>query len=129
MSENNDFGNFDFTQPIFPSDQGFSGDSAIAEASAFSANNLNSGQASNYGNSVVGMPQSTDLVRRARNQQLGPPNAGQGQEDWNGGAYGNTHGPGEEENEQELDMKVAMAKRDAQGKRKQIPPFVQKLSR
>lgn len=33
-----------------------------------------------------------------------------------------------EEDEQDLDMKVAMAKRDAQGKRKQIPPFVQKLS-
>ena len=35
----------------------------------------------------------------------------------------------QEEDEQELDMKVQLAKRDAQGKRKQIPPFVQKLSR
>ena len=35
----------------------------------------------------------------------------------------------QEEDEAELDMKVQAAKRDAQGKRKQIPPFVQKLSR
>jgi heat shock transcription factor len=35
----------------------------------------------------------------------------------------------DEEDEQDLDVKVALAKKDAQGKRKQIPPFVQKLSR
>ena len=34
-----------------------------------------------------------------------------------------------EEDEEDLETKVALAKRDAQGKRKQIPPFVQKLSR
>jgi heat shock transcription factor len=38
-------------------------------------------------------------------------------------------GQNDDENEQELEKKVALAKRDAQGKRKQIPPFVQKLSR
>lgn len=35
----------------------------------------------------------------------------------------------EEEDEQDIDTKAAIAKKDAQAKRKQIPPFVQKLSR
>ena len=70
---------------------------------------------------------STDLVRRARNHQLAP-QATQQQDQWNGG-YNNMSGQNDDENEQELEKKVALAKRDAQGKRKQIPPFVQKLSR
>lgn len=39
--------------------------------------------------------------------------------------------PGMEENDniELLEEKANVAKRDAQGKRKQIPPFVQKLSR
>lgn len=39
------------------------------------------------------------------------------------------NGQNEDDDEQDLDRKVQLAKRDAQGKRKQIPPFVQKLSR
>jgi heat shock transcription factor len=46
---------------------------------------------------------------------------------WNG--YNNVPGQYEDEDETELERRVAAAKKDAQGKRKQIPPFVQKLSR
>jgi heat shock transcription factor len=33
------------------------------------------------------------------------------------------------DDDEELEQKAAIAKKDAQSKRKQIPPFVQKLSR
>lgn len=77
---------------------------------------------------------STDLVRRAKNQQLataggGNQISGAHQEGWNGTGYNNMTGNGQEESETELEAKVALAKREASGKRKQIPPFVMKLSR
>ena len=121
VPESNDFSNFDFSQPMFSADQGFPTDPTVGDSSNFSASAMNASQLPTYGS----LPQSTDLVRRTRNQQIAPP----GQEQWNGSAFSNTHARNEEEDEQDLDMKVAMAKRDAQGKRKQIPPFVQKLSR
>jgi heat shock transcription factor len=71
-------------------------------------------------NATIPPSSSTDLVRRT-------PNLNGQQEQWNG-VLGATE-QSQEEDEEDLNMKVAMAKRDAQGKRKQIPPFVQKLSR
>lgn len=85
--------------------------------------------------SAAPAPASTDLIRRPRGQHLAVPGSGggQAQEQWNGGGAGGgfagMNGQGDEEDEQDLDRKVQLAKRDAQGKRKQIPPFVQKLSR
>ena len=119
--ENNDFSNFDFSNPL-PTDQNYT------DSSAFNPNdfsyNFNTSQPPAYGSNLAPAP-STELVRRTRNQQLAPQN-GQ-QEQWNG--MGNMGGQMDEENERDLDARVALAKKDAQGKRKQIPPFVQKLSR
>lgn len=121
MPDNNDFTNFDFSNPL-PSDQTFSQPSAF-DSNDFSYN-LNAAQPPTYGSNLNAQP-STELVRRARNQQLAPQN-GQ-QELWNG--VNNMTGQYDDEDEAELERKVADAKKDAQGKRKQIPPFVQKLSR
>lgn len=131
MPENPDFTNYDFTN-AFNTNQSFV-DPSYSDQNAFSAT-LNSSQPQTYGASIAPAP-STDLVRRARNQQLAPQpqnEQGQTQDVWNGGgnySIGNMSGNPEEETEQDLESKVALAKRDAQGKRKQIPPFVQKLSR
>lgn len=123
MPQNTDFGNFDFSQ--YPIDQSFQ-DPSLNDPNAFAAG-LNASQAPAYGSSLAPVTPSTDLVRRARNHQLTTqPNAQQDQ--WNGG-YNSVGRQNDEENEQELERKVALAKKDAQGKRKQIPPFVQKLSR
>jgi len=121
--------NTDFTNFNFPTDQNFS------DPSAFDSNNfaysLNTAQQPQYGApqyaSTASTAPSTDLVRRSQNQQLMRPANGQQEQQWNG--TGTVGSPAEEEDEQDLDNKVAMAKKDAQGKRKQIPPFVQKLSR
>jgi heat shock transcription factor len=120
-----DFPDFDFSAPL-------PGDPTYSDPSAFDSNNfsydLNTAQPQTFtgaANNLAPVP-STELVRRSRNQQLAPQN-GQ-QEQWNG--FGNAGAPNmDEEDEQDLDVKVALAKKDAQGKRKQIPPFVQKLSR
>lgn len=99
------------------------------------------GYASNFGqqpsthNRVVSLDGLNDgadmgagtLVRRNHNQQLaargrspwGDPFNGQGQP----GAWENT------DDDEELERKAAVAKKDASAKRKTIPPFVQKLSR
>lgn len=134
MPDNSDFNNFDVSQP-YTSDPAFS-EPPMTASNDF-AQTYNASQPPTYGSNLAPAPApSTDLVRRARNQQLAPQNGQhQLQEQWNGSggggsaSLGNTNGQPEVEDEQELDMKVQMAKRDAQGKRKQIPPFVQKLSR
>ncbi|KAF2115038.1 hypothetical protein BDV96DRAFT_600179 [Lophiotrema nucula] len=71
---------------------------------------------------------SNQLVRRNQNQQL----AARSQTPWD--AF-NTDASGQgaqweqvEEDDDELEQKAIVAKKDAQSKRKQIPPFVQKLS-
>lgn len=71
--------------------------------------------------------QSTDLVRRARNQHLATESGGvqRASAQQEAHAYGNM----KEESETDLEAKVALAKREASGKKKQIPPFVMKLSR
>jgi heat shock transcription factor len=64
------------------------------------------------------------LVRRNPNQQLAP-RRGQ----WDGYPSPTQQQWETMDDEDELEQKVAIAKKDAQSKRKQIPPFVQKLSR
>jgi heat shock transcription factor len=120
MPDNPNFSNFDFAN--LPTDQTYSDPSAF-DNNNFSYN-LNNAQQPAYG-SNLNTPTSQELVRRTRNQQLAPQN-GQ-QEMWNG--FNNATGQYEDEDEAELERRVAAAKTDAQGKRKQIPPFVQKLSR
>ncbi|RMY48197.1 hypothetical protein D0865_08227, partial [Hortaea werneckii] len=127
MSENPDFSNFDFSQHFNP-DQSQNFNDPI-----FSPNNdfaylQNTSQPAAYGSNVTAPASaSTDLIRRPRGQQLAVPGSAQQQEQWNGG-FGGMNGQNEDDDEQDLDRKVQLAKRDAQGKRKQIPPFVQKLS-
>jgi heat shock transcription factor len=82
---------------------------------------------------------STQLARRPVNHQLVPTGqraAYDTQDPW--GQFGdesildpqNANGLMEEnDNIEHLEERAAVAKRDAQAKRKQIPPFVQKLSR
>lgn len=122
MPQNLDFSNFDFTQ--FPIDQSYQ-DASLSDANIY-ANAINGSQAPTYGSNLTAVTPSTDLVRRTRNNQLAPHSAQQ--EQWNGYNTSTMQGSGDED-EQELERKVALAKKDAQGKRKQIPPFVQKLSR
>ncbi|KAK4621716.1 Heat shock factor protein 2 [Fulvia fulva] len=120
ISDTTDFNpNFDF--PNFPTDQSHV-DSVIDTNNYSTA--LNTQQPQTYGNNIPQAP-STDLVRRNPNQQLAAPPIAQ-QEQWNGD-FSNM--AAQDESEQELEAKVARAKMgDAHGKRKQIPPFVQKLS-
>jgi heat shock transcription factor len=69
---------------------------------------------------------SGQLVRRNPNQQL----ATRAQSGW--GPFANAD-PGAAweapDDDEELERKAVVAKKEAQSKRKQIPPFVQKLSR
>jgi heat shock transcription factor len=70
---------------------------------------------------------SSQLVRRNPNQQL----AARGRSPWD--AFQNDNQQAEwaqvEDDDEELEQKAVLARKDAQAKRKQIPPFVQKLSR
>jgi len=104
----------------------------------FSFNDMNyagnvGGQPSTHNRvvSLDGMNDGADigagqLVRRNTNQQL----AARGRNLWD--PYNNQPQPATWENtddDEELEKKAVIAKKDAQSKRKQIPPFVQKLSR
>ncbi|KAK4501008.1 hypothetical protein PRZ48_006814 [Zasmidium cellare] len=127
MPDNPDFSNFDFSNNLI--DQTFP-DSSLADANNFAAA-FNTQQTQpqpqpqpqTYGSNIAPAP-STDLVRRARNQQLAPQPGYQ--EQWNGG-MGNSTNP-EDDDIEELKRRAEIAKNEARGKRKQIPPFVQKLS-
>ncbi|KAH8733208.1 hypothetical protein GQ44DRAFT_766262 [Phaeosphaeriaceae sp. PMI808] len=66
---------------------------------------------------------SGQLIRRNQNQQLAP-RRGQ----WDGFPSPTQQQWETVDDEEELEQKAALAKKDAQTKRKQIPPFVQKLS-
>lgn len=82
---------------------------------------------------------STALTRRQNNNHAlvhagGRPQFDSSAEAWT--AFPNNssflqppNGMADEDSVEELERKAMVAKRDAQGKRKQIPPFVQKLSR
>jgi heat shock transcription factor len=101
-------------------------DAAFNDPNVFAAA-LNATHSPTFGSGTAPTP-TTDLVRRARNHQLAPQN--NPQEVWDGGNVGGMNGKAkDEEEEEDLNLKVALAKSEAQGKRKQIPPFVQKLSR
>jgi heat shock transcription factor len=67
---------------------------------------------------------SGQLIRRNQNQQLA---SRRGQ--WDGYPSPTQQQWETVDDEEELEQKAAIAKKDAQTKRKQIPPFVQKLSR
>lgn len=67
---------------------------------------------------------SGQLVRRNQNQQLA---SRRGQ--WDGFPSPTQQQWETVDDDEELEQKAAIAKKDAQSKRKQIPPFVQKLSR
>jgi len=67
---------------------------------------------------------SGQLVRRNQNQELAP-RRGQ----WDGYPSPTQQQWEAVDDDEELEQKAALAKKDAQTKRKQIPPFVQKLSR
>jgi heat shock transcription factor len=85
------------------------------------------GQAAGFGPSAAAPP-SNQLVRRSTNHQVArTPQRNQ----WNNfsNSAERVWEDMEHEEEQDLDQKAAIAKKDAQAKRKQIPPFVQKLSR
>ncbi|PVI07545.1 hypothetical protein DM02DRAFT_283100 [Periconia macrospinosa] len=95
------------------------------------AGNLNQAPTHNRVVSLDGLGGSPDmssnqLVRRNPNQQL----AARGQAAWdtyNQNPSGTWENAGTDDDE-ELARKAEIAKKDAQAKRKQIPPFVQKLS-
>jgi heat shock transcription factor len=87
--------------------------------------------------SLNSQPSSNQIARRPAGQQLVAntlePYGDTGETDWMG--Y-NDNGqpevqPGEEwmNDEEEVERRAQIAKRDAQTKRKQIPPFIQKLKR
>jgi len=77
---------------------------------------------------------SNQVARRPAGQHMvarGPYNVG-GNEVWNGAMDSSTQQPAEEawnNDDAALAQKALIAKREAQAKRKSIPPFVQKLSR
>lgn len=105
---------------------------------------LNGGQSQTFGaNAPAPAPTpapphpSNQLVRRDTNQQLTTRTPQRSQ--WTSFSNNNNNNQRpadnrvwenmEEDEEQDVDTKAAIAKKDAQAKRKQIPPFVQKLSR
>lgn len=95
----------------------------------FNANNLQQAQ-----RQAMPPPSSTQLARRPVNRQL--MSTGQHSLDNSWGSFGedgllngNSNPLEEHDNIERLEERAAAAKRDAQAKRKQIPPFVQKLSR
>lgn len=117
------------------------GDQAFGDTSGFNANSFGAGSEMSPAqfDSTLATP-STQLARRPLNRQLvstAPRSTYDNTIDsW--GQFGDesmmdqqgVNGPMEESDSIEsLEEKAVVAKRDAQSKRKQIPPFVQKLSR
>lgn len=111
----------------------FADPSAAYNMNAYNGNNL-----AQPPNSSFDQASSTQLARRPVNRQMvaTAPRYENGVETW--GQYVDdsmgeplvVNGPLEEsDNIELLEERAAVAKRDAQSKRKQIPPFVQKLSR
>ena len=91
-----------------------------------------------YNNALSGLGSSSNapmssnqLVRRNTNQQLAARSAPMGGNLWQDQSTTGqvSEWPPAEENGEELERRALAAKKDAQAKRKQIPPFVQKLSR
>lgn len=110
-------------------------------AAAYNMNNYGGNAAMSQAqfDQSIGAP-STQLARRPINRQLVPTAQRMTQDtsdDWSGQFGDNSihdpHGVNgmmeENDNIELLEERAAVAKRDATSKRKQIPPFVQKLSR
>lgn len=116
-----------WNDPTMTSDMGAFNDPALFDN--YNTNAMNSGH--NRVISLDGMTDAPDinsgqLVRRNPNQQLAPaPRRGQ----WDGYPSPTQQWENIADDDEELEQKAAIAKKDAQAKRKQIPPFVQKLSR
>ncbi|KAG9202630.1 stress-responsive transcription factor hsf1 [Epicoccum nigrum] len=117
-----------WNDPTMGADMGAFHDPALFDN--YGANTMNSGH-----NRVISLDGLNDvsapdmgagqLVRRNPNQQLAPaPRRGQ----WDGYNSPTQQWETMADDDEELEQKAAMAKKDAQAKRKQIPPFVQKLS-
>jgi heat shock transcription factor len=101
-----------------PTDQYMSWNDPTMGADMVSLDGLNDVSAPDMG--------AGQLVRRNPNQQLAPaPRRGQ----WDGYNSPTQQWETIADDDEELEQKAAIAKKDAQAKRKQIPPFVQKLSR
>lgn len=119
--DNNSYGNWDSMN---------SAANQYTDLSAFDPNVYDTGLNGSPG--LDGLPaaqQSSQLVRRNPNQQL----VSRGPTTWqdSGGGTGQ-QGDGvwpQMEDEGDLEQRAIEAKKEAQAKRKQIPPFVQKLSR
>ncbi|GAB7347823.1 hypothetical protein MBLNU459_g5360t1 [Dothideomycetes sp. NU459] len=109
----------------------------------FYSSALNGAQPQTHGAGASSNPSnsSNQLVRRSTNQQLTQRTPQRSQwSNFNNSSNNNSNNNTllqnadrvwenmEEEDEPDLDQKAAIAKKDAQAKRKQIPPFVQKLS-
>jgi heat shock transcription factor len=102
--------------------------SQFPNASGFDTGIYDAGLDSSLGLGNGGVP-STQLVRRHPNQQL--VSRGNAWQDLNNPASQPGQGAWEamDEGEDDLEQRALVAKKEAQAKRKQIPPFVQKLSR
>ncbi|KAF2631313.1 hypothetical protein BU25DRAFT_429003 [Macroventuria anomochaeta] len=115
-----------WNDPTMSADMGAFNDPVLFEN--YGTNAINSGH--NRVISLDGMTDAPDmssgqLVRRNPNQQLAPaPRRGQ----WDGYPSPAQQWENIADDDEELEQKAAVAKKDAQAKRKQIPPFVQKLS-
>ncbi|KZM21826.1 Heat shock transcription factor [Ascochyta rabiei] len=115
-----------WNDPTMSADMGAFNDPALFDN--YNTNTISSGH--NRVVSLDGMHDAPDmssgqLVRRNPNQQLAPaPRRGQ----WDGYPSPTQQWDNIADDDEELDQKAAVAKKDAQAKRKQIPPFVQKLS-
>ena len=116
-----------WNDPSMSADMGAFNDPTLFDN--YGTNTMNSGH--NRVISLDGMTDAPDmssgqLVRRNPNQQLAPaPRRGQ----WDGYPSPTQQWENIADDDEELEQKAALAKKDAQAKRKQIPPFVQKLSR
>ncbi|KAF3038098.1 stress-responsive transcription factor hsf1 [Didymella heteroderae] len=125
--------------PSIPTDQymNWNDPSMSADMGAFNDptlfDNYGTNAMSSGHNRVISLDGMTDaqdmssgqLVRRNPNHQLAPaPRRGQ----WDGYASPTQQWENIGDDDEELEQKAALAKKDAQAKRKQIPPFVQKLS-
>ena len=90
-------------------------------------------QNSNIPNSLPASPLGNQVVRRQPDNQIVPMMSYNNSDYPLGADYGGLQQSAEEgwpaAQYDDLDQKALIAKRDAQAKRKQIPPFIQKLSR
>lgn len=68
---------------------------------------------------------NNQLIKRVQDQQL----AQRGHQNWRDDAQSQGQVWEHPEDDRDLERKAASAKRDAMSKKKQIPPFIQKLSR